>query len=47
MVNKTFKLTLPPDIRDSLEGKSILVHSKKTFFLPSVWPGTEYTWEVI
>ena len=29
---------------ESLEVKSMLVHSKKTFLLPSFWPGTEYTW---
>ena len=25
----------------------MLVHSKKAFFLPSVWPGIEYTWALI
>ena len=25
----------------------MLFHSKKAFFLPSVWPGTEYTWALI
>ena len=30
-------------VRDSLEDKSIFVHSKKAFLFPSVWPGTEYT----
>ena len=30
-------------VRDSLKDKSILVHFKKVFLLPSVWPRTEYT----
>ena len=25
----------------------MLFHSKKTFLLPSVWSGTEYTWALI
>ena len=25
----------------------MLVHPKKAFLLPSVWPGTEYTWVLI
>ena len=41
------KLTLPPHVRDSLEDKYMLVHSKKAFLLPSVWPGIEYTWALI
>ena len=36
-------VNISPYVRD-LEDKSMLVHSKKTFLLPSVWPGTEYTW---
>ena len=27
--------------------KTVLFHSKKAFLLPSVWPGTEYTWSLI
>ena len=34
-------------VRDSLENKSMLAHFKKVFLLPSVWPGTEYTWALI
>ena len=36
-------VNISPYVRD-LEDKSMLVHSKKTFLLLSVWPGTEYTW---
>ena len=25
----------------------MLAHSEKVFLLPSVWPGTEYTWPLI
>ena len=25
----------------------MLFHSKEAFLLPSVWPGTEYTWALI
>ena len=35
--------TLPPQVRDSLEVKSMLFYSKMVFLLPSVWPGTNYT----
>ena len=34
-------------VRDSLEDKSMLIHSKKAFPLPSVCPGAEYTWALI
>ena len=27
--------------------KSMLFHSKKALLLPTVWPGTEYTWALI
>ena len=40
-------ITLPPHVRDSLENKSMLFHSKKANFLPSVWPKTKYTWALI
>ena len=34
-------------VRDRLEDKYLLVHSKKTFLLPSVWPGIEYNWALV
>ena len=37
----------PTYIRDSSWDKSMLFHSKKALLLPSVWPGTEYTWALI
>ena len=42
-----YQQTLPPHERDSLDDKSMLVHSKKAFLLPSVWSGTEYTQALI
>ena len=33
--------------RKRLECKSLLGYSKKALLLPSVWPGTEYTWALI
>ena len=47
MVNTFTIVNIIPHVRDSLEDKSILFHSKKVFFLPSVWSGTEYTWALI
>ena len=35
------------DVKDSSEDKSMLVHFKKAFLLPSVWSGKEGTWEFI
>ena len=40
-------IALPPHVRDSLEDKSMSFLSKKVFLLPSVWPGTKYTWALI
>ena len=34
-------------MEDSLEDKSIPLHSKKTFLLLLAWSGTEYTWAFI
>ena len=40
----TFRIVnITPHVRDSLEDKFALAHSKNTFLLPSVWPGTEHT----
>ena len=30
-----------------IHAKSMLFDSKKVLLLPSVWPGTEYTWALI
>ena len=35
------------NVRDSSWDKSMLFCSKKESLLPSVWPGTEYTWALI
>ena len=40
-------LTLPLHVRNSLEDKSMLVHSKKAFLLSSVWPGAQCTWALV
>ena len=37
----------PTYIKDSSWDKSMLFHSNKALLLPSVWPGTEYTWALI
>ena len=36
-----------PHVRDSSKDMSMLFHSKEAFLLPSVWPGTEFTWALI
>ena len=43
MINTFIIVNITPACKSSLENKSILVHSIKTFVLPSIWPGTEYT----
>ena len=47
MMNTFIIVNITPHVRDSLEDKSMLVHSKKIFLLPSAWQGTEYTWGLI
>ena len=47
MVNTFIIFTLPLHVTDSLEDKSMLLHSKKVFLLHPVWQGTEYTWALI
>ena len=42
-----FFLYYPLHVRNSSLEKSKLFHSKRTFLLLSVWPGTEYTWALI
>ena len=43
MMNTFVIVNITPHIRDSVEDKSMLAHSKKAFLLPSIWPGIEYT----
>ena len=43
MMNTCIIVDITPYVRD----KSMLLHSRKTFLLPSVWQGTEYTWTLI
>ena len=38
------RMWLPPHVKDSLEDKSMIVHSKEAFLVPSFWPWTEHTW---
>ena len=45
VMNNFIIVTITPHVRDSLEGKSMIVHSKKSFLLTSVCPGTGYAWE--
>ena len=42
-----FIVNINPHARDSSQDKPMLFHSKKVLLLPSVWPGTEYTWALI
>ena len=34
-------------VKYCFEDKSMIVYCKKLFLLPSVWPGTEYSWALI
>ena len=47
MMNTFILVSVTPYIRNSFETKSMLIQSKKFFLLPSVWPGTKYTWALI
>ena len=47
IVSTFIKLALPQHVRDSLQDKSMLFHSKKSVLLFSVWSGTEYNWALI
>ena len=47
MTNTFIIVNINPHVRDNLEDKSMLAHSKKAFHLPSVWPVTECIWALI
>ena len=47
VMNTFIIVKITPHVRDSLEDKSMLVHSKKAFLLPSVCSQTEHTWTLI
>ena len=47
MMNTFITVNITPTWGDSSWDKSMLFHSKKALLLPSVWPGTEYTWALI
>ena len=46
-MNAFIIVNINPACKRYLKDKSMLVHSKKAFLLPSVWPGTEYIWAFI
>ena len=47
MMNTFIIVKITPMCRDSLEDKSMFVHSKKVFLLLSVWLGKKYTCSLI
>ena len=47
MMNTFIIVNITQHVRDGLEDKSMIVPSKKAFFLPSVWPETKCTWALI
>ena len=42
-MNTFIVVNITRHVRDSLEDKSMIVHSKKALPLPSVYPGKDYT----
>ena len=46
MMNTFIIVSITPIYKRELEDKSMLLHSKKTFILLSVWPGTDYVWAI-
>ena len=47
MMNTFIIVSITPIYKRELEDKSMLLHSRKTFILLSVWPGTDYIWAII
>ena len=43
MISTFIIVNITPHLRDILEDKLMLVHSKNAYLLPSVWPGIEDT----